>query len=282
MNAADLVEKVAVPAEHGRSLQHNVWTLAAVGFLAYYVTVMWHEVLGHGSVMYLLGVRDFVLTSTSMLPQNMHSGGGHVTLGTRLVVLGGPFSNTVLGLALFPLFRFLTRSKANLTVRYFLWLLIALNFFLGFAYMVFSGIFGVGDFAIAIAFLPYHALLRVLEVVVGTLLCVGTVRFFAVSFAEFPEDLWRLSLVPYVSATLVFCAAGLRNPAGAYIMMASVVPAALMGQGILPFVTPLARKLRVAAPPSQAIPASVTAILVALVFVVIIFLTAPGVRFTLP
>lgn len=282
MNATDPALKVAVPAQRSRSQQHNVWTLAAIGFLAYYFTVMWHEVLGHGSVMYLVGVRNFILTSTSMFPQNMHSTAGQVTLGRRLVVLGGPFSNTLLGLVLYPLFRFLTRSRANLTVRYLLWLLIALNFFLGFAYMVFSGIFGVGDFAVAIAFLPYHALLRVLEVVVGILLCVATVRFFAASFAEFPEDLWRLALVPYISATLVFCAAGLRNPAGAYIMMASVVPSALMGQGILPFVAPLARRLRVAVPPSQAIPASPTAILVATVFVVIIFLTAPGVRFTLP
>jgi hypothetical protein len=282
MNAADLAQRVAVPAERGRSRQHNVWTLAAIGFLAYYVTVMWHEVLGHGSVMYLTGVRDFILTSTSMFPQHIQSTEGHVSLAARLVVLGGPVSNTLLGLLLYPLSRSLTRSKANLTVRYLLWLLTALNFFLGFAYMVFSGIFGVGDFAVAIAFLPYHALLRRLEVVVGILLCVGTVRFFAVSFAEFPEDLWRLALVPYISATIVFCAAGLRNPAGAYIMMASVVPAALMGQGILPFVTPVARKLRIASPPSQAIPASPAAILVALVFVVIIFLTAPGVRFTLP
>lgn len=284
MSATDLVQKVTVEAERGHedSRRHNVWTLAAIGFLAYYVTVMWHEVLGHGSVMYLIGVRHFILTSTSMSAQNMRSTGGQVTLGVRLVVLAGPFSNMILGLALYPLFRFLTRNNANLTLRYSLWLLTALNFFLGFAYMVFSGLSGFGDFAIAIASLPYHGLLRVLEVVVGTLLCVATVRFFAASFAEFPEDLWRLSLVPYISATLVFCLAGLRNPAGAYIMMASVVPAALMGQGILPFVTPVARRCRVAVPRAQAIPASPAAILVALAFVAIIFLTAPGVRFTLP
>ena len=283
MNAADPVRKVAVSAERGRDdlSRHNVWTLAAVGFLAYYVTVMWHEVLGHGSVMYLFGERHFVLTSTSMFSQNVHSAGEQVSLSRRLIVLGGPFSNTILGFALYPVFRSLTRSHASLTVRYLLWLLTALNFFLGFAYMVFSGLFGVGDFAVAIAFLPYQALLRVLEVLVGTGLCVATVRFFAVSFAEFPEDLWRLALVPYISATLVSCLAGLRNPAGAYIMMASVVPAALMGQGVLPFVTPLARRLRVAMPRPEAIPLSPAAILIALVCVVVIFLTAPGVRFTL-
>lgn len=271
--------------------QHNVWTLAAIGFLAYYVTVMWHEVLGHGSVMYLIGVRDFILTSTSISSQtqslmvsqqSMHSIGERGMLASRLVALGGPIADLILGLAIYPLFRFLTRRNGNLTLRYSLWLLAALNFFLGFAYMIYSGLFGFGDFALAIAFLPHQALLRVLEVIVGTLLCVATVRFFARSFAAFPESLWRLSLVPYVSATLVFCLAGLRNPIGAYIMMASVVPAALMGQGVLPVVTPVARRLRVAVPRPQAIPASPTAILLALAFIVIIFVTAPGVRFTLP
>ena len=284
MNAADPVRRVAVSGERGRDdlSRHNVWTLAAVGFLAYYVTVMWHEVLGHGTVMYLFGERHFILTSTSMFSQSAHSAGQQVSLSSRLIVLGGPFSNTLLGFVLYPVFRSLARSNANVTVRYLFWLLTALNFFLGFAYMVFSGIFGVGDFAIAIAFLPYHPLLRVLEVLVGTGLCAATVRFFAVSFAEFPEELWRLALVPYISATLVFCLAGLRNPAGAYIMMASVVPAALMGQGILHFVTPVARRLRPAVPRPQAVAFSPAAILTALVFVVVIFLTAPGVRFTLP
>lgn len=284
MNATSLVEDGTPPARHTLEhlRRHNTWTLAALGFLAYYVTVMWHEILGHGSAMYLLGMRHFILTSTSMSSPDMPPAGVHVTLGRRLVLLAGPFSNTILGLVLYPVFRSLMRRDANLTLRYFLWLLTALNFFLGFVYMFYSGVFGVADFAGAIAFLPHHALLRVLEVVVGTLLCLATVRFFAVSFAAFPESLWRLSLVPYVCAAVVFCLAGLRNPAGTYIMIISVVPAALLGQAILVFVTPLARRLRVAAPPAQPIPLSATAILTALAFVVIIFLTAPGVRFTVP
>jgi hypothetical protein len=287
MNAIEKTDKSETSASataYGgeRSREHSVSTLAALGFLAYYITVMWHEVLGHGSVMYMIGVRHFILTSTSMFSPELQFAPGRITLGGRLVLLAGPFSNTVLGLLLYPLFRRLTRDKANLTLRYFLWLLTALNFFLGFAYMFYSGVFGVADFAGAIMSLPHHALLRVGEVVVSTVLCAATVRFFAVSFAEFSENLWRLALVPYVSAALVFCAAGLRNPAGIHIMLISVVPAALTGQAILVFVTPLARRLRVAAPRPRAIPSSPLAIAVALVFVVIVFLTAPGVRFTLP
>jgi uncharacterized protein YggT (Ycf19 family) len=65
-------------------------------------------------------------------------------------------------------------------------------------------------------------------------------------------------------------------------MIISVIPAALLGQAILVFITPVARSLRAVAPPPQAIRTSPMVILIAAAFVVIIFLTAPGVRFTLP
>jgi hypothetical protein len=205
-----------------------------------------------------------------------------ITLGGRFVLVAGPLSNAVLGIVLYAVFRFFTRRNANLTLRFFLWLLTALNFFLGFVYMLYSGVFGVADYAGAIAGLPHHALLRVLEVVIGALLCGATVRFFATRFAEFPESLWRLSLVPYVSAAVLFCLAGLRIPNGAHVMIISVIPAALLGQAILVFITPVARSLRVVAPPPQSIRTSPMVILIAAAFVVIILLTAPGVRFTMP
>jgi hypothetical protein len=67
--------------------RHSIWTLAAIGFLAYYITVMWHEIIGHGSMMYLFGVRHFVLTSTSIdaldHPANTQDG----TFGGRLIAI---------------------------------------------------------------------------------------------------------------------------------------------------------------------------------------------------
>jgi hypothetical protein len=53
-----------LPGNREPSDRHSVWTLSALGFLSYYVTVMWHEVVGHGSMMYLIGARHFILTST--------------------------------------------------------------------------------------------------------------------------------------------------------------------------------------------------------------------------
>ena len=77
---------------------HNFFTLAAVGFLAYYVVGMWHELLGHGLALYLYGARHFVLTSTSM-----HSTDEILPSGTtahRVVEAAGSLLTILLGIAL--------------------------------------------------------------------------------------------------------------------------------------------------------------------------------------
>jgi hypothetical protein len=130
--------------------------------------------------------------------------------------MAGPFANVVLGLVLYPLFRFATRRNASPALRLFLWLLTAVNLFIGFVSPFCSGVFGVGDFSDAILSLPHHPLLRALELFIGALFCIGIVRFFAASFAGFPESLLRVTgnsspnpvrectcfskLVPYIGA----------------------------------------------------------------------------------
>ena len=118
-----------------------------------------------------------------VLPATAQNG----TVGGRLIAMNGAISNVILGVALYSVFRILTRSNANLTWRVFLWLLAALNVFIGFVYPFYSGTFGVADWSDAIVGLPHHALLRVLEAVSGAILSAGTVVFFARSFARLPE-----------------------------------------------------------------------------------------------
>ena len=65
-------------------------------------------------------------------------------------------------------------------------------------------------------------------------------------------------------------------------MLISVLPASLMGQAILLFVTPVARRLRKESASEEVVPTSPTALFSAALFMVIIFLTAPGVHFKLP
>jgi hypothetical protein len=274
--------EIASSATGTQSLKrHSIWTLSAIGFLAYYITVMWHEIVGHGSLMYLFGVRHFCLTSTNIsmdglvLPARAQDG----TIGGRLIAMNGAISNVILGVAAYFVFRTATRRNASLTWRVFLWLLSALNVFIGFIYPFYSGISGVADWSDAITGLPHHALLRILETAGGAILSAGTVVFFARSFARFPDSLWRLSVVPFCASTLVFCLAGLRIPNGAQQMVISVIPAALLGQSILVFVTPVARRLRTQTPAAEVIATSPAALIVGSVFVIAILVTATGLYF---
>lgn len=261
---------------------HSILTLAAVGFLAYYVTVMWHEVVGHGGAFYLLGARHFVLTSTSMDTTDSLPSFADGTAGSRFVSAAGALANIVLGLVLLPVLYIAQRRGASLALRLFLWLLAAVGIFIGFIYPPYSAVFGVGDFDDVIMFWPHQGLIRIVEAVSGVAICVGVVRFFARSLGEFPESLTRLALVPYFASAMIFCVAGLRIPHGAHLMLISVIPAALIGQSILVFVAPVARRVRMRVPAHEAVSMSPVAIAVALIFVVIILLTAPGVHFSVP
>ena len=271
-----------VAGKHARRYRHSVPTLAAIGFLAYYVVTMCHEVLGHGVAFRMLGAHHFVLTSTSIDSSDTLAAFAPATLGYRFINAAGSLSTILLGILLYPLLVLAMRKRANITLRIFLWLVVAVGIFHGFCYIIYSGLAGVGDWKEVIAFWPHQTLLRVLEVVFGTLICTGVVRFFAALFSTFPESLTLLALVPYASATLIFCIAGLRIPNGRYLMLISVLPASLMGQAILLFVAPVARRLRKESAPEEVVPTSATALFFAALFIVIIFLTAPGIHFMMP
>jgi hypothetical protein len=267
---------------HAHPYRHSVPTLAAIGFLAYYVVLMCHEVLGHGVAFRMLGAHHFVLTSTSIDSSDTLAAFAPATLGYRFINAAGSLSTILLGILLYPLLILAMRKRANITLRIFLWLVVAVGIFHGFCYFIYSGLAGVGDWKEVIAFWPHQTLLRVSEVVFGTLICIGVVRFFAALFSTFPENLTLLALVPYASATFIFCLAGLRIPNGRYLMLISVLPASLMGQAILVFVAPVARRLRKESAPEEVVPTSATALFFAALFIVIILLTAPGIHFMMP
>ena len=259
---------------------HNIFTLAAVGFIAYYVVGMWHELLGHGLALYLYGARHFVLTSTSLdstdgiLPSS--------ATASRVVAAAGSLSTILLGIALYPLVSRTFRDRANPVLRLFLWLVAAIGIFHGFSYVAFSGVANVGDWQVVINGWPHQGLLRTLEIVFGVAICAWEVRFFARFFGEFSESLSRLALVPYFSGTIGFCLAGLRLPHAAYFFAISVIPASLIGQGILVFVAPVARRSNIGTSEKDIIPFCAGTLVLAAILLGILLLTAPGVHFTVP
>ena len=260
---------------------HNIFTLAAVGFIAYYVVGMWHELLGHGLALYLYGARHFVLTSTSLGATDEISPSS--TTASRVVEAAGSLSTILLGIAVYPLVYRTFRDRANPVLRLFLWLVAAIGIFHGFSYVAFSGVANVGDWKEVIAHWPHQGLLRVLEVILGVALCAWEVRFFAKFFGKFSESLTRLALVPYFSGTVGFCLAGVRLPHAAYYFAISVIPASLIGQGILVFVAPVARRLsNIGTGEKDSIPFCAGTLILAAILLGILLLTAPGVHFSVP
>ena len=241
---------------------------------------MWHELLGHGLALYLYGARRFVLTSTSL--QSTDGISSSSPTASRVVEAAGSLSTILLGIALYPLVYRTFRDRANLVLRLFLWLVAAIGIFHGFSYIAFSGVANVGDWKVVIERWPHQGLLRAVEAVVGVATCAWEVRFFAKCFGKFSESLTRLALVPYFSGTVGSCLAGLRLPHAGHYFAISVIPSSLIGQSILVFVAPIARRSSIGTREKDIIPFCAGALVLALIALGVLVLTAPGVHFTLP
>ena len=100
---AQMTTSTPAASNHAHAYRHSVPTLAAIGFLAYYVVVMCHEVLGHGVAFYMLGAHHFVLTSTSIDSSDTLPALAPGTLGYRFICAAGSLSTILLGILLYPL-----------------------------------------------------------------------------------------------------------------------------------------------------------------------------------
>lgn len=187
--------------------------------LASAVATILHEGVGHGLTAWLRGDIPTELTSnhlSSLRPD-------------RWVAAGGTLVNLFIG-TISLLVSWSAGSRANL--RYFLWILAALNLLPGAGYFVFSGIFGFGDWQEVIRGLPHQGALRILMTTFGVALYVAAVRLLAVAVGPFCSDRRAYSIVgrlPYCAACLFSCAAGALDPLGLRLFLVSTVPAAFGG-----------------------------------------------------
>jgi hypothetical protein len=121
-------------------------------------------------------------------------------------------------------------SRANL--RYFLWLLAALNLLPGAGYFLFSGISGFGDWNEVIRGLPHRPAWRAAMTVGGACLYVFAVWRLAIAVEPFLRDRSQYNTVgrlPYLAAGIFSSIAGLFDPLGIRLLIVSTVPAAFGG-----------------------------------------------------
>ena len=135
----------------------DLWTLVALGVLAYFATDAIHEVLGHAVACVLQGNRILLLNSAFF----------RSAPGSFVTDLAGPGANLAAALALALLLR---REGPPSPARCFLRLLCAFNLFWASGEMVVSALTGRDDWGFAIATLPSPGVWRALLGAAGVLL----------------------------------------------------------------------------------------------------------------
>ena len=209
--------------------QHSKATIISMAIIASALATLLHEGLGHGVTAALRGDIVTELTSnhlSTLRPDRWVDAGG--TIVNLVVGAGALFACPVAG------------QRANL--RYFLWILAALNLLPGAGYFMFSGIFGFGDWYQVILGLPHEAALRVGMTIFGAALYVFVVRLLAISVRPFVAHRSAYNSVgrlAYFAAGLFSCAAGAFDPLGIKLLFVSTVPAAFGGSSGLLWVDSL-------------------------------------------
>lgn len=211
--------------------RNDVLTVAAIAVLAFLLTDIAHEVVGHGAAYFAAGGRGCVLTTTRLI------GTVHSELGDRLFALGGPLGNfACAGLAWLILQRSAARPSSPHR-RVFLWLTMAFSLLWGIGYFFYSGFLAAGDWAILVRGLAPASVWQPALVLLGFVLYPASVRFIAATMPRIVthaepdrrQRLRRLVTISYLTAGLVACAAAALDPRGSQEVLFSAVPETFLG-----------------------------------------------------
>jgi hypothetical protein len=220
----DTPTTLASPRARTAPIRDDVLSICAISIFAGILTNILHEAVGHGVIALLTGADSGVLTTVAWSS----------AFDTPLVEAGGTLVN--LAAALVFWLALLSAKDASMSVRYFLLIAFAFNAFTGTGYFFFSGVTNFGDWAAVISGLHPHWLWRTLLVGVGAASYYAAARIVGirlVSYVGIPRDeqrrLRKLTVVPYVAASLLACIAALLNPLGIVLLLESAIPATAGG-----------------------------------------------------
>lgn len=118
-------------------------TVIAIGVIAYALSNVAHEAIGHGGMCLLTGGKPLVLSS-------VHFECGDEAIGAasrRAVAAAGTIVNFIAAAVALIAFR-MTDPRRKPRFAYFLWLSTTLNLLMGAGYFLFSGIGNIGDWAV--------------------------------------------------------------------------------------------------------------------------------------
>jgi hypothetical protein len=209
------------------------WTLAAFGVLAYMISNVLHEGLGHGGAAWLSGAQRIVVTSTYM-----DSG-----FDSRWILAAGTLVNLAFGMA--GLAALAGMGRASVLLRLFVWALTAFNLLLGTGYFFFSGVGGVGDWAEWMKGLTPVWVWRAGFSVLGAVTYFASAWVLARELVRIMGDnearLRRITWTVYFAGAVTACVAGVRNPLGWKLVLISAAASSLGGASGLLWIPSVAR-----------------------------------------
>lgn len=213
------------------SVAPDILTVASVAVVAYALSNVVHEGLGHGGACLLVGGSPQLLTSMHFDGDNS----GLTEFATRVIAAGGTVANFAVAAVSIVLMRRVRRAGAATWL--FLWLLATVCLLQGTGYFLFSGLGNVGDWAEVVKGLPGGALWRVGLASVGGLTYWLSTRWAmgrlgARLLGRTPSrvsEARRYTLVAYFTGAALYVTAGSLDPAGIAILMISGIAASLGG-----------------------------------------------------
>ena len=258
-------------------------TLAAIAVVSFALANVVHEGVGHGGACLIAGGRALELSA-------IHFEGdltGLVPAARKWLAAGGTLANLALGLVAWLALRASRRAPGP--AWFFLWLSMTVNLLQATGYWLFSGLGRIGDWAVVIDGWTPHWPFRLGLTALGA----GYWAVVQLSLRELSPFLgsepqrWRravrLTVLPYLVGGLLYVAAGLLNPVGAYLVLISAAAASFGGTSGLAWMAQLLRDERRFPPRDgpilripRSIPWLVAGAAIALLFVGVL---GPGIRF---
>ncbi|MGB9419131.1 MAG: hypothetical protein WCB58_22665 [Acidobacteriaceae bacterium] len=216
----------------------DLWTLAAFGVLAYMISNVLHEGLGHGGVAWLSGAQRITVTSTYM----------EAGMDTRWILAAGTLVNLAVGLLGLLVLHGIrpTKMPMRMPLRLFIWSFTAFNLLLGTGYFLFSGIGGIGDWADWIKGLSPIWAWRAGFALLGAVSYLASAWVLARELVEIvglgEARLRRMTWIIYFAGGLTACLAGVRNPMGWKLVLISAAASSLGGASGLMWIPSIAAR----------------------------------------
>ena len=231
----------------------DLLTVTAIALVAYAVSNVLHEAVGHGGACVALGGKPIALSS-------VHFECGEQTmsaLARRGVAAAGTIVNFIaaaIGLVLFKT----TDPLRKPHIAYFLWLFTTLNLLMGAGYFLFSGLGNIGDWAAVasgvVSPLAWRPAMAVFGGALYFLLARQSGRRLGalVGSDELSMRRSRLLSVPaYIAGGLLYCLSGLFNPVGPVLIAISAAAASFGGASGLLWLTRFTLRSKRSAEPAE-------------------------------